>query len=131
MPPEPPFAQHLGLRILSAEPDRIRAELSAGPHLANRNGTLHGGAIMALADHLGGSGAFLNLRDGQTTVTIESKTNFLRPVPIGTTVTAEAVPLHVGGKTMLWQTTLTREDGKVAAIVTQTQIVLRLGASAS
>ena len=94
------------------------------PELINRNGVLHGGAIMALADNLGGTGAFINLAEGQGTTTIESKTNFLRAVPAGDVLRALSIPLHRGRTTQVWQTTLYRGDGKVAAIVTQTQMVL-------
>lgn len=121
---QPPFAQHLGQRITHAEPDRVEAELPVTAALLNRNGTLHGGALMALADNLGGTGAFMNLAAGQGTVTVESKTNFFRAVPAGGMLHAVSIPLHRGRRTMVWQTTLTRADGKLAAIVTQTQIVL-------
>ena len=120
-----PYADHLGLKIVSAAPDRIVARLVATANLLNRNGTLHGGAVMGCADHLGGMGAFLNIKPGESTATVESKTNFLRGVPAGDTLEAVSVPLHIGGMTMVWQTTLARSDGKVAAIVTQTQITLK------
>jgi uncharacterized protein (TIGR00369 family) len=80
---------------------------------------------MGLADNLGGTATFLNLREGEGTVTVESKTGFFRPVPLGTTVRAVTEPLHKGRKTMVWQTRILREDGKLAAMVTQTQMVLR------
>jgi 1,4-dihydroxy-2-naphthoyl-CoA hydrolase len=122
---QPPFADHLGLRILSAQPDRIEAEMLASPQLINRNGTLHGGAVMGLADHLGGLGAFMNIGPTESTATVESKTNFFRAIPAGDLLHGVAVLLHGGRQTMVWQTTLTRSDGKMAAMVTQTQIVLR------
>jgi uncharacterized protein (TIGR00369 family) len=77
-----------------------------------------------MADNLGGLATSLNLSSGLTTTTLESKTNFLRPVPLGETAHAVCVPLHRGRTTMVWQTTIMRADGKVAAIVTQTQMVL-------
>ncbi|MFE3838018.1 PaaI family thioesterase [Pseudogemmobacter sonorensis] len=122
---QPPFARHLGLRLLSATPERVEAEMVAAPDLINRNGHLHGGAIMALADNLGGTAAFLNLGPGEGTTTVESKTNFFRPVPAGEKVRAVAVPLHLGRSTQVWQTTLTLANGKIAAIVTQTQFTLK------
>ena len=82
------------------------------------------GAIMGLADHVGGTAATINLGPGQATTTLESKTNFLRPIRIGDTAHARCVALHRGRTTMIWQTTITRDDGKVAAIVTQTQMIL-------
>lgn len=122
---QPPFADHLGLRILSAQSDRIEAEMLASPQLINRNGTLHGGAVMGMADHLGGLGAFMNIGPTESTATVESKTNFFRAIPAGDLLHGVAVLLHGGRQTMVWQTTLTRSDGKMAAMVTQTQIVLR------
>ncbi|MGA0539824.1 PaaI family thioesterase [Neotabrizicola sp. VNH66] len=122
---QPPFSRHLGLRIVSATPDEVVAELPVAPELINRNGVLHGGAIMAVADNIGGTAAFLNLAEGEGTTTVESKTNFFRAVPPDTVLRAVAVPLHRGRTTQVWQTTLLLPDGKVAAIVTQTQLTLR------
>jgi uncharacterized protein (TIGR00369 family) len=121
---QPPFARLLGLRITFASADRVEAELVITDQLGNSNGAAHGGALMALADNIGGTAAWLNLREGQGTTTLESKTNFLRPVPVGETARAVCVPLHKGRTTMVWQTTVSRADGKTAAIVTQTQMVL-------
>ena len=121
---QPAFAQLLGFRLVSAEPDEMVAELSVTEDLANRNGVMHGGAIMAMADNLGGTATMINLPEGKTTTTLESKTNFLRPIRIGDTARARCVPLHKGRTTMVWQTTITRGDGKPAAIVTQTQVVI-------
>ncbi|WP_311031156.1 PaaI family thioesterase [Mesorhizobium koreense] len=121
---QPPFANLIGLRVTAAAADRVEAEFAAVESLGNRNGVVHGGAIMAMADNLGGLATSLNLSSGLTTTTLESKTNFLRPVPLGETAHAVCVPLHRGRTTMVWQTTIMRADGKVAAIVTQTQMVL-------
>ena len=122
---QPPFADLLGLRILSAEANRIEGEMRVTPQMLNRNGTLHGGAVMGMADHLGGMGAFLNIGPTESTATVESKTNFFRAIPAGDLLHGVSVLLHGGRQTMVWQTTLTRSDGKMAAMVTQTQIVLR------
>ncbi|MBL8561323.1 MAG: PaaI family thioesterase [Gemmobacter sp.] len=122
---QPPFARLLGLRITHASPDRVEAALPVTEALTNRNGQLHGGAIMALADNLGGTATFLNLRPGEGTVTVESKTNFFRPIPPGSTATAVAEPLHRGRKTQVWQTRILTAEGKLAALVTQTQMVLQ------
>ena len=121
---QPAFARLLGFRLISAEPDEVLAELSVTEDLSNRNGVMHGGAIMALADNIGGTATMINLPTGKTTTTLESKTNFLRPIRIGDTARARCVPLHKGRTTMVWQTTITRGDGKPAAIVTQTQVVI-------
>lgn len=121
---QPPFARLLGMRIVSAHPDEVVAEMTVSPELLNRNGTLHGGAVMAICDNVGGTGAFMNLKSEQGTVTVESKTNFLRAISAGDLVVCTSVPLHKGRKTMVWQSTVRRKDGKIAAIVTQTQLVL-------
>ncbi|MBN9077240.1 MAG: hypothetical protein BGN87_09790 [Rhizobiales bacterium 65-79] len=121
---QPPFANLIGLRVTAAAPDRVEAELDVTESLGNRAGVMHGGAIMAMADNIGGLATTLNLTRDFTTTTLESKTNFLRPVPAGEKACAVCVPLHRGRTTMVWQTTVTRADGKVAAIVTQTQMVL-------
>jgi len=121
---QPPFAEFLGIKITHVSPERVTAELVARDELNNRFGILHGGALMALADNLGGTATTANLKPGQTTATIESKTNFFAAVPIGDVAKAECTPLHRGRKTMVWQTRITRNDGKLCALVTQTQIVL-------
>jgi len=121
---QPLFAEFLGLRITHLSPDRVTAELKAREEFNNRFGIMHGGAIMALADNLGGTATTANLKDGQTTTTIESKTNFFAAVPIGDIAYAECTPLHRGRSTMVWQTRITRGDGRLCALVTQTQMVL-------
>ena len=121
---QPAYAQFLGLKITHLSPERVTAELYARPEFNNRHGIMHGGAIMSLADNLGGTATTANLKPGQTTATIESKTNFFAAIPIGDTATAECTPLHRGNRTMVWQTKITRSDGRLAAIVTQTQMVL-------
>ena|ERR1700733_1899924 len=120
---QPPFAGLLGMRVVEATRDRVIAELDVREELTNRNGGLHGGAVMGLADNLGGTATFLNLPAGAGTTTIESKTNFIAAVALGDTVRAECTPLHRGRTTMVWQTRITRGDGKLAAIVTQTQLI--------
>lgn len=121
---QPPFGRLLGIRIVSAEPDRVEAELTVTPELGNRNGVMHGGAIIGLADNMGGTATFINLTEGQGTTTVESKTNFFRAIEVGSTVRAVCEPLHKGRKTMVWQIRILREDGKLAAIVTQTQLII-------
>lgn len=121
---QPPFAQFMGMEITEVTPERVSAQLLVREELGNRNGVLHGGALMALADNLGGTATTANLKDGQSTTTIESKTNFFAAIPVGSTARAECTPLHRGRTTMVWQTKVMREDGRIAAIVTQTQLVL-------
>jgi 1,4-dihydroxy-2-naphthoyl-CoA hydrolase len=122
---QPPFAEFLGLKVTHVSPERVTGELFAREDLNNRFGIMHGGAIMALADNLGGTATTANLKDGQSTTTIESKTNFFAAVPIGDTAYAECTPLHRGRTTMVWQTRVTRGDGRLCALVTQTQLVLK------
>ena len=121
---QPPFAKYLGMKIIEITPDRVLAELVVREDLNNRFGIMHGGAIMALADNCGGTAASANLKDGQTTTTIESKTNFYAAVPIGDVARADCTALHKGRTTMVWQTRVTRNDGRLCALVTQTQMVL-------
>jgi uncharacterized protein (TIGR00369 family) len=121
---QPPFAAFLGLKITHLSPERVAAELVVRKELNNRFNVMHGGAIMALADNLGGTATTANLKDGQSTTTIESKTNFFAAIPIGDTAYAECTALHRGRTTMVWQTRVTRGDGRLCALVTQTQLVL-------
>ena len=124
---QPPFADFMGMKVTHVSPERVTAELPVTEALSNRNGVLHGGALMALADNLGGTATTANLKPGQSTTTIESKTNFFAAVPIGDVATAECTPLHRGRTTMVWQTRVVRGDGKLCAVVTQTQLVLDRG----
>jgi 1,4-dihydroxy-2-naphthoyl-CoA hydrolase len=119
-----PFGRWLGTKLTHISRDRVSAQLVVREELLNTNGVLSGGAMMALADNLGGTATILNLPAGARTATIESKTNFFASCPLGETIVTETTPLHRGRSTMVWQTTITRSDGKVAAIVTQTQIVM-------
>lgn len=128
---QPPFFRLLGAKIVEASRDRVVAELLVRDELANRNGALHGGAVMAVADNLGGTATFLNLPEGAGTTTIESKTNFFAAVALGDTLRAECTPLHRGRTTMVWQTRIIRGDGKLAAMVTQTQLIMRRDAPTS
>lgn len=120
-----PFAKMIGVRMTLVTKTRIEAELDVTPEHCTVPATLHGGAIMALADNLGGIGAFLNMPEGFVTSTVESKTNFLRPIPVGQKALAVTTPISIGRTLQVWQTHVTREDGKLAAIVTQTQIVMQ------
>ncbi len=121
---QPPFAAFMGMKITHVSPDRVTAEMPVREEFNNRNGTMHGGAVMALADNLGGTATMANLPPGGRTATIESKTNFFAAIPVGDTARAECTPLHRGRSTMVWQTRITRNDGRLCALVTQTQIVI-------
>jgi len=122
---QPPFADFMGMKVTHVSPERVTAEMAVTEQLSNRNGVLHGGALMALADNLGGTAAVANLGPGQITTTIESKTNFFAAISLGDTARAECTPLHKGRTTMVWQTRITRGDGRLAALVTQTQMVMK------
>jgi 1,4-dihydroxy-2-naphthoyl-CoA hydrolase len=124
---QPPFAELLGIKITHLSREKVLAEMFVSGELENRTGVLHGGALMAFADNLGGTATMANLPEGARTATIESKTNFFAPIPIGDTAYAECTALHRGRRTMVWQTRITRGDGRLCAIVTQTQIVIRAG----
>ncbi len=119
-----PFAKHLGLKFVAASETSVKAELVVRPELCTRPDILHGGAVMAFADTLGAAATVLNLPESKGTTTIESKTNFVGPAPVGTTVTGEATPIHRGRRTQVWQTRITTAEGKLVAVVTQTQMVL-------
>jgi uncharacterized protein (TIGR00369 family) len=119
---QPPFADYLGIKITHISPERVTGELAVRGELATMPDIIHGGAIMALADNIGAVATVANLPDGAHTTTIESKTNFFAAIPVGDTARAECTPLHRGRTTMVWQTT--RNDGRLCAMVTQTQLVL-------
>ena len=121
---QPPYADLVGMKVTLISKDKVLAELPVREELNNRFGVLHGGAVMSLADNIGGTATFANLREGERTATIESKTNFFAPIPVGDTAFAECTPLHKGRTTMVWQTRITRGDGRLCALVTQTQIVI-------
>ena len=119
-----PFSRLMGINVVSVTPDLVIGELKVREDLCTRPAVLHGGAYMAFADTIGAVATVANLKEGETTTTIESKTNFFASVPMGDTAYAECVALHRGRTTMVWQTKITRGDGKLCAIVTQTQLVM-------
>lgn len=114
----------LGIEFLAASPDRVTAVLTVRTEICTSGGMLHGGAIMAFADTLGAAGTLLSLPAGSSTTTIESKTNFVRGAALGSRVFGECTPVHRGRTTMVWQTQVKSEAGKLLALVTQTQLVL-------
>ena len=120
----PRYPRDMGVTLVSVEKDLVVGEMIVAEAHGNRNGVMHGGAIMAFGDALGGVAAAVNLIGEDRTTTLESKTNFLRPIPIGERITGRCEVRHPGRKTQLWQTTILRADGKPAAIVTQTQMTL-------
>ena len=120
-----PFADLLGVEFVSAELDHIVARMRVAPEHCTLGDRVHGGAVMALADTMGGVAAFINLAGGAAgTTTIESKTNFVGAAPAGAVLIATTTPVHRGRRTQVWQTRITTAEGKLVAVVTQTQLVL-------
>lgn len=121
----PMFPGLLGVELVATTPDKVVGRLRVRPEVATTGGILHGGAVMGFADTLGAVGTFLNMPPGCTTTTIESSTKFMAGAPAGAVVTGESVPLHRGRTTMVWQTSIRREDGRLCAVVLQTQLVMQ------
>ena len=120
-----PFAELKGVTFTEADKDCVIARMLVRPELCTLHHTIHGGAVMALADSVGAAATVINLpEDAKGTTTIESKTNFIGGANEGTTVIATATPIHRGRRTQVWQTRLETEDGRLVAIVIQTQMVL-------
>lgn len=120
-----PFAELMGVTFTEADRERVVARITVRPDLCTLHHTIHGGAIMALADSVGAAATVINLPDdAKGTTTLESKTNFIGGVREGAVVVATATPVHRGRRTQVWQTRLETEDGKLVAIITQTQMVL-------
>lgn len=121
---ESAYSRLLGIKELDVSPQRAAYQFSITSDLSNRNGVLHGGALMSLVDHCGGTLAFANCPPGKTTVTLETKTNFLRAARVGDTLTAEGTVLHAGGTSVVVQVITRRGDGKEVSASTQTQLFL-------
>ena len=120
-----PFADLKGVTFVEADRDRVVARMTVRPDLCTANNTIHGGAIMAFADSVGAAATVVNLpEDAKGTTTLESKTNFIGGAKEGMTLIATATPVHRGRRTQVWTTRLETEEGKLVAIVTQTQMVL-------
>ena len=122
---EPLFPGLMGVRLLEAAPERVLGSMEVRPQLCTSGGILHGGAYMAFADTLGAIGTILNLPAGTRTTTTDSSTKFIAGAKVDTTVTGESIALHRGRTTMVWETSIRNADGKLCAVVTQTQLVLR------
>ncbi len=120
----PVFPGLMGVKLTVVEPDRIVAEMPVRADLCTGGGILHGGAYMAFADTLGAVGTVVNLPPGKRTTTTDSSTKFIAGAKFGTVVTGESIALHKGRTTMVWQTTVRNEAGKLCAVVTQTQLVM-------
>ena len=118
------FPGLLGVKLEEISPDKVVGSLIVRSALCTGGETLHGGAYMAFADTLGAIATTINMPKGARTVTIESKTNFLNGASVGTKIIGEATAFHKGRNTQVWQTQIRREDGKLCAVVTQTQMVM-------
>lgn len=118
------FPGLMGVRLTELAAERVVAHMEVRPDLCTAGGILHGGAYMAFADTLGAVGTIVNLPEGKRTTTTDSSTKFIAGARVGTTVTGTSVALHRGRTTQVWQTTITNADGKLCAVVTQTQLVL-------
>lgn len=120
-----PFARHCGIQLVESAPERVVGRVEWSPERCTTAGILHGGVLMTLADTTGAVCAFLNLPEGANTTTVESKTNFVRPIAEGGAAIAESVPLHVGRTTILVDTKVRDANGKLVSATVQTQAVLR------
>ncbi|WP_213955239.1 MULTISPECIES: PaaI family thioesterase [unclassified Variovorax] len=121
---DPVFPGLMGVKLAEVAPERVLATMEVRPDLCTSGGILHGGAYMAFADTLGAVGTVLNLAPGKKTTTTDSSTKFIAGARVGTVVTGESLALHRGRTTMVWQTTIKNADGKLCAVITQTQLVL-------
>ncbi len=120
----PLFPGLMGVKLLEVAPERVVAEMLVRPDLCTGGSILHGGAYMAFADTLGAVGTIVNLAAGRGTTTTDSSTKFIAAAKLGSVVKGESVALHRGRTTMVWQTSITNAEGKLCAVVTQTQLVL-------
>ena len=121
---EPLFPGLMGVALEELGPERVLASMEVRPDLCTAGGILHGGAYMAFADTLGAVGTVLNLPPGKKTTTTDSSTKFIAGAKVGTTVRGESVALHRGRTTQVWQTSIRNAEGKLCAVVTQTQLIL-------
>jgi 1,4-dihydroxy-2-naphthoyl-CoA hydrolase len=122
---EPLLPGLMGVRLIELTPEKVVAEMEVRPDLCTAGGILHGGAYMAFADTLGAVGTIVNLPAGASTTTTDSSTKFIAGAKVGTTVRGESIALHRGRTTMVWQTSITSADGRLCAVVSQTQLVLQ------
>lgn len=120
----PLFPGLMGVRLIELAPERVVAEMDVRDDLCTAGGILHGGAFMAFADTLGAVGTVVNLPDGKRTTTTDSSTKFIAGARAGTVVTGESVALHRGRTTMVWETRIRSAEGRLCAVVSQTQLVL-------
>ena len=123
------FPGLLGVQLVELTPERVVAHLVVRPDLCTAGGIMHGGAYMGFADTLGAVGTVVNMERGRRTTTTDSSTKFIAGAKVDTTVVGEAIPLHRGRTTQVWQTSIRTREGKLCAVVTQTQLILEPPAS--
>jgi uncharacterized protein (TIGR00369 family) len=121
---EPLLPGLMGVRLTEVSPERVLAQMEVRPDLCTAGGIRHGGAYMAFADTLGAVGTVLNLAPGTSTTTTDSSTKFMAGAKVNTVVTGESIALHRGRTTMVWQTMVRNAEGRLCAVVTQTQLVM-------
>ncbi|MBL8380768.1 MAG: PaaI family thioesterase [Burkholderiales bacterium] len=121
---EPLLPGLMGIKLIALAPEKVVAEMLVRPDLCTAGNIMHGGAAMAFADTLGAVGTFINLPAGHGTTTTDSSTKFIAGAKVGSVVKGESVALHRGRSTMVWQTSITNAEGKLCAVVIQTQLVL-------
>ena len=121
---QPPFAALTGISITHLTPERVEGEMLVRDELGNRNGVAHGGAIMTFTDNLAGTASTANLAADKSVTTLECKVNFFAAIPVGDTAHGECIPLHRGRTTHVWQSRITRGDGRLAAVAIHTQLVI-------
>ena len=121
---EPLLPGLLGVKLVEVTPERVVAEMRVRPDLCTTGGALHGGAYMAFADTLGAVGTFVNMPQGKRTTTTDSSTKFIGSAKEGSVVTGDCIGLHRGRTTQVWQTSIRTAEGKLCAVVTQTQLIL-------
>jgi 1,4-dihydroxy-2-naphthoyl-CoA hydrolase len=122
---KPLFPGMLGIEVLEAGPDKVVGRMLVRPEMCTGGNILHGGAYMAFADTLGALATVINMPSDARTATIESKTNFIAGAPVNSVITGTSTPFHKGKTTQVWQTQITGDDGRVLAVVSQTQMVMR------
>ena len=120
----PLFPGLMGVRLTVVTPERVLATLEVRADLCTTAGILHGGAYMAFADTLGAVGTVVNMPEGKRTTTTDSSTKFIGGARLGSTITGECVALHRGRTTQVWQTSIRSAEGKLCAVVTQTQLIM-------
>jgi 1,4-dihydroxy-2-naphthoyl-CoA hydrolase len=122
---KPLFPGMLGVEVIEAGPDKVVGRMLVRPEMCTGGNILHGGAYMAFADTLGALATVINMPSDARTATIESKTNFIAGAPVNSVITGTSTPFHKGKTTQVWQTQITGDDGRVLAVVSQTQMVMR------